>query len=110
TALHEIGHYLAEQTGLARSGVNRQGALLRAEALADGFAVAWAVAKGGDPETCVRDVGVYRACMVSIPPTALSRYWSPPPKSGSRGAGRPALVGSSTRSIGRGRDTCRPAS
>lgn len=59
--LHEIGHWLAMQARLEPANTERPGKALRSEALADGFAIAWAAAKGADPDALVRDVGLIRA-------------------------------------------------
>lgn len=61
TALHEMGHWLSEQTGIEPRVMTRPSQRLKAEAYADGFAVAWAVATGSDPEAVWRDVALFRA-------------------------------------------------
>lgn len=61
TGLHEIGHWLSAQARLDPIPLNSPGRKLRSEALADGFAVAWAAAHGADPAALVRDVGLMRA-------------------------------------------------
>lgn len=59
--LHEIGHWLSIQARLSPASIASPGDELRSEALADGFAVAWAAAHGAEPEALVRDVGFLRA-------------------------------------------------
>ncbi len=61
-ALHEIGHWVAENAGISSFFRETPKDLLVSEAVADGFALAWSVARGADPQETIRDVGVYRAC------------------------------------------------
>lgn len=66
TALHEVGHWLALDMRLddvLASERSQERNRIVSEAMADGFAVAWAVAKGADPVAVMRDVGVHRACL-----------------------------------------------